>query len=386
MKLTEPFWRIHALGLIAMGSVMSVLITSPVIPIFLEQRGLSPLHVGGVIGAASLSLVLSEVLALGVSSWVGRRVAVLGALIGSAAMFAWFPLTVTLVGLYVTRLVLGAVRGVLWPVAFAEVAEAGGADQRAALFSQFWLYFGIGQLLGPATGGFLGERVSLPAPFFAAAVISLFTMTAAVAVRPVRDNSPNPLSSYGALLSRAPAMGRVWVATMLNTILISVVSAFLPLHAAEHGLATSEIGLIFTAGAAAFIIGQAILGRIGDRLSAERLLVPAYVIRGLGVTTIPLLTSFPALFVCNLLTNLGAAPIAIGLSVRVSSRAPREHLVVAMGGFNAAADVGFFVGPVAGGILAGWGVQWAFALAPIVTILATIGLVADSARPHPTGG
>jgi len=41
-----------------------------------------------------------------------------------------------------------------------------------------------------------------------------------------------------------------------------------------------------------------------------------------------------------------------GLSMRISARSPREHMVAAMGGFNAAADLGFFPGPVAGGILA----------------------------------
>jgi len=39
--------------------------------------------------------------------------------------------------------------------------------------------------------------------------------------------------------------------------------------------------------------------------------------------------------------------------MRVSARSPRAHMVAAMGGFNAAADLGFFLGPVAGGILAG---------------------------------
>jgi len=52
-----------------------------------------------------------------------------------------------------------------------------------------------------------------------------------------------------------------------------------------------------------------------------------------------------------------------------------------MGGFNAAADLGFFLGPVAGGILAGWGVKWAFAIAPVVTLLAVIWLAGDAARP-----
>ena len=75
--------------------------------------------------------------------------------------------------------------------------------------------------------------------------------------------------------------------------------------------------------------------------------------------------------------KLGGAGIPNGLSMRISARSPREHLVAAMGGFNAAADLGFFLGPVAGGILAGWGVKWAFAIAPLVTLLAVIWLAGD---------
>ena len=42
---------------------------------------------------------------------------------------------------------------------------------------------------------------------------------------------------------------------------------------------------------------------------------------------------------------------------------------------------------VAGGILAGWGVKWAFAIAPVVTLLAVIWLAADAAaRPQPKVG
>jgi len=85
-------WRVHALGFIAMGSIMSIMLISPVIPLYLDQRGLPPVHVGGVIGAMSLALMAAEVLALGVTSWVGRRLAVIVALAGSAMMFAWFLL------------------------------------------------------------------------------------------------------------------------------------------------------------------------------------------------------------------------------------------------------------------------------------------------------
>src|SRR5436309_3097430 len=264
-----------------------------------------------------------------------------------------------------------------WPVTFAEVAEAGPLNRRAGLFSLFWWYFGVGQLLGPLIGGFLGEQFSLRAPFFAAALASLVMVPAAAIVRPVRDDSPNPLRSYAALLSRAPSVRRMFLVTVMHTIAYGILTTFLPLHAAANGLSTAEIGLIFTGGGVAFIVVQAVLHRIADRITADRLLIPAYVIRGLGVSVVPLLTSFPALFIVTFLGSLGGAVIPNGLSMRISARSPREHLVAAMGGFNAAADLGFFLGPVAGGILAAWGVKWAFAIAPVVTLLAVIWLAGD---------
>src|SRR5438552_3424506 len=110
-----------------MGSILAIMSISPVIPLYLDQRGLPPVHVGGIIGAMSLALIVTEVLALGVTSRVGRRAAVIIGLMGSAVMFAWFPLAVSLAGLYVTRLALCAVRRMLWPVTFG-----GGAESRSS--------------------------------------------------------------------------------------------------------------------------------------------------------------------------------------------------------------------------------------------------------------
>jgi len=258
--------------------------------------------------------------------------------------------------------------------------KPGSSTRVTALFALFWLYFGVGQLLGPAVGGWLGQQVSLTAPFLGAAVASLATAAAIGAVRPVRDNNPNPLPSYGALLRRSPAVWWAWVLIVCSTVVFGVYLTFLPLHAVSRGRTPEEVGLVFTGGAVVFIIAQLLLHRIPLRVSPERLLILSFLARGVCVGITPWLGSFWELFTVNFFTSILGAAVPPALSTRITDGAPRDNLVAVVGGLNAAADLGFFVGPVVGGLLAGGGVQWAFALAPAVTLLAVALLIADPDR------
>lgn len=371
-----PALRIHALGLAALGAITAILMVTPVLPLDLDRRGLPPFHVGAVVGIMSLALVVTEVLAITATSRVGRRRAVVIAFAGSAVMLASFPYVTSLWGLYLNRAVFGGVRGLLWPVMFAEVADAAAPERRVRAFATFWLYFGLGQLIGPALGGWLGDSVSLAAPFYAAAVVSVLAIPTALAIRPQKDAaSGNPISAFRELLRRSPAVPRSWTLTSCNVIAFSVYATFLPLHAASRGVSAGAIGLIFTGGAVAFIAGQDLLRRLGHRLSAEQFLLPAFLVRGLGVAVTPFLPSFWPLLLANAGTGVLGAAIPNALTTRIANQTPKHLLVAAMGGFNASADLGFFLGPVVGGALAGSGLRWAFLMVLPVTAAALLLLL-----------
>lgn len=382
---------VHALGLIGMGAMLSIMMVTPVISLYLAARGLPASHIGAVIGITSAALVIAELIgATVVSSRIGRRATVAVALAGSAGMLGWFPFIGSLAGLYANRAALGAVRGLLWPVLFAEVADSSPPQRRGTAFSIFWLLFGIGSLLGPAAGGLLGERFGLRAPFYAAAVISLLTLASIGAVRARSDaaghqgpETGRPLQqlmrSYRLLIRTRPIPSN-WVLTLCNVAIFGIYATFMPLHAAARGLNTAQIGVIFTGGAFAFIIGQDLLRRLEARLPTEQVLLPAFVVRGLAVAAVPLLPSFGSLLVTNFLSSLVTAAIPPALSVRMATHAPRGHLVPAMGAYNASADFGFFAGPVLGGLVAAAGLQWAFYLTVPLTVLA-LGLLRASRRP-----
>lgn len=369
----SPALRIHALGAAAGTAITSILMVAPVLPLDLDRRGLPSAHVGGVVGIMSLALVVSELLAVTATARIGRRAAAAVAFAGSAVMLAAFPHVSSLGGLYINRAVFGAVRGLLWPVMFAEVADAAPPERRSGAFATFWLYFGVGQLIGPALGGWLADRISLAVTFYGAAALSLLAVPTALAVRPHRDAaSGNPLAAFRVLFRGSPAVPRTWMLTCCNVMVFSVYATFLPLYAASRGVGAGAIGLIFTGGALAFIAGQDLLRRSAHRLSAERFLVPAFIVRGLGVAVTPFLPSFGALLAVNAGTGVLGAAIPIALSTRIANQAPRGLLVAAMGGFNASADLGFFLGPVVGGALAAAGLRWAFLMVLPVAAAAVV--------------
>jgi len=377
--------RLHAFGLTALGALTSILMITPVLPLDLDRRGLAPLHIGGVVGVMSLALVVSELLAPGTTSRIGRRAAAAIALAGSALALAWFPQVSSLGGLYANRMIFGALRGMLWPVLFAEVADLGPPQRRAGAFAVFWLYFGIGQLVGPALGGWLADRFSLATPFFGAAILSALTIPATVAIRPRRDDlaAGNPAAALRDLVRRSPAVVRSWVLTVCNTAAFSVYVTFLPLHAASRGVRAESIGLIYTGAAVAFIAAQEVLRRTAHRRTAERFIIPAFLARGVGAAITPFLPSFWSLLLVNIASGGMGAAVPNALSTRIAGQSPPGLLVVAMGGFNAAADLGFFVGPAAGGALAGFGLGWAFLLVLPVTALAVGLLLTDQpVRDH----
>jgi DHA1 family tetracycline resistance protein-like MFS transporter len=77
----------------------------------------------------------------------------------------------TIAWLFVGR-VLSGVAGAAYPTANAYIADISPPEKRAANFGLVGAAFGVGFVLGPALGGFVGEHFGLRAPFFVAAGFS----------------------------------------------------------------------------------------------------------------------------------------------------------------------------------------------------------------------
>jgi DHA1 family tetracycline resistance protein-like MFS transporter len=101
----------------------------------------------------------------------GRRPLLLLSLLGLGLDYIVIAFAPTLVWLFVARMISG-ICGSSLTVANAYIADISVPEDRAKNFGMIGAAFGLGFVIGPALGGFLGE-IGTRIPFFAAAGLSL---------------------------------------------------------------------------------------------------------------------------------------------------------------------------------------------------------------------
>ena len=120
----------------------------------------------------------------------------------------------TIAWLFIGR-TLSGMAGASYPTINAYIADISPPEKRAANFGLMGAAFGLGFILGPALGGFVGEHLGLRAPFFVAAGLSFANAVFGLVV--LKESLPaekrrtfewrraNPLGALKAL-SRFPAL------------------------------------------------------------------------------------------------------------------------------------------------------------------------------------
>ncbi|MBB5515071.1 DHA1 family tetracycline resistance protein-like MFS transporter [Rubricella aquisinus] len=121
----------------------------------------------------------------------GRRPILLISLVGMGLAYVITAFAPYLWLLFVARVVSG-ITGATYSTANAYVADISPRDKRAANFGLVGLGFGIGFILGPAMGGYLGQ-FGYQAPVIAAAALSFANAIFGFFVMPETLKSPRPI-------------------------------------------------------------------------------------------------------------------------------------------------------------------------------------------------
>lgn len=284
----------------------------------------------------------------------GRRPVILISLLGSSVDYLMMAFAPTLPWFFLGRLVNG-LSGANITAATAYIADISPPEKRAANFGIIGAAFGLGFILGPALGGWLGEH-NLRLPFYTAAALTLvnflygcFVLPESLAPENRRNFSwarANPVGSLRAL-GHYPIVLRLAASLFLVNVAQFMLHSIWALYTGyRYDWSPKQIGwsLAFV-GLMAAIVQGGLARKIIPRLGETRSLLIGFVIVALSYFGYALCTQGWMLYPVLGLACLGGigTPAVQGL---ISRNTPDNEQGAVQGALTSLASLGQIIAPL----------------------------------------
>jgi len=246
----------------------------PLLPFYAQTFGASPLVIGLLFAVFSLCQLVAAPALGDWSDRYGRRPVLIFSLAGTVVSFVMLAMATSVAMLFAARIVDGLSGGNI-STARAYVADITEPKDRARAYGLIGAAFGLGFIIGPALSGVLASKVSVTAPIWAAAGVTLVATAMAwlwlpETVHRARAGSGNPFRYLPSLLRRAP-LRRVLVIDFVYWLSFAIFQTTFALFAARRfGFDAARTGYLF---AGFGVLGAVIQGgfirplvkRLGDK-------------------------------------------------------------------------------------------------------------------------
>ena len=150
-------------------------IVIPLFPFYIEKMGASGSHLGLLISTSAFLELLFGPIWGSVSDRVGRKPILLLGLLGYSLSSLLFGLSTKLWMLFASRALSGILSSATSSTALAYISDSTSERDRGGGMGALGAAMGLGLILGPAAGGWMGGS-SLALPFFIAAGSSLLAL------------------------------------------------------------------------------------------------------------------------------------------------------------------------------------------------------------------
>ena len=292
--------RVAALNFIFVTVLLDMLALGIIVPVlprlvvdFLHGDTARAAEVIGLFATlwALMQLVFSPLLGL-LSDRFGRRPVILLSNLGLGLDYIVMALAPTVRWLFVGR-VLSGITSASITAATAYISDVTPAEKRARAFGLIGAAFGVGFVLGPAVGGWLGAK-NPRLPFWFAAGFSLVNALYGLLVLPeslpaekrqprLRWKDANPLGSLKLLRSQTELLGLAAV-NFLGYVAHEVYATVFVLYATYRYLWGERTigGALALVGISSMVISAAVVGPVVARVGERRTLFAGLLLGALG--------------------------------------------------------------------------------------------------------
>ena len=345
---------------------------TPLLPHFADELGLSKLGAGILVAAYPAGALIGGLPGGAAAARLGPRRAVIVGLVGMGLASLGFALADGFWGLFAARLVQGFGSAFTWAGAFAWLLAAAPRERRGQLIGSAMGAAVFGALFGPVIGA-AAALVGRTPIFAGLAGLSVILIAATLRLEPTPVEHPSAAAIGRALRDYRFAAGLGLMA--LASLLFGILAVLGPLRLSDAGWGAAGIGAIWLTGAAVETVGSPLMGRLIDRRGK---LVPVRIALAFGAALALCLAASPRPLFYAPLIVLCAAAFGVLFTPAFALIADGAEGVglpqgMAFGFMSAAWATGAFIGPAAGGAIAGATSDWIpFVLGAVLCALAFV--------------
>ncbi|HET9595381.1 MAG TPA: MFS transporter [Anaeromyxobacteraceae bacterium] len=321
----------------------------PVMPRYAAELGAPKAWTGLLLTGYSLMQFVFAPIWGRLSDRVGRRPVLLGSIAMTAVGFVGYALAPNFGWLLASRLFAGMATANL-AIARAYVADVTTPETRAKGMGVIGASFGLGFILGPAIAGPL-SRISIAAPGYAAAVLSIVNGIAAWFILPEPESRraaaqrPRLEALTGEL--RRPGIRRLLLTSFISILAFSALEATFSLLAKDvFSLDQEHVGYVFAyIGVLAVIMQGALIGPLTRRFGEVRLLFVGLALQAVTFAILPFTGTLGGMLAVLAPISVGTGLVNPSLAALLSRMSKREDQGGTLGIGESASALGRILGP-----------------------------------------
>ncbi|MEA2461376.1 MAG: hypothetical protein QOH90_1553 [Actinomycetota bacterium] len=376
-RLITPTFFLITLSTLAYFVAIGCLI--PTLPLFVEgPLSGSSISVGLVIGTFSLSAVLLRPFIGHVGDARGRRILIVGGAGLVGVSIAGYAIASALPVLLLLRLLTGAGEAAFYVGAASAINDLAPDERRGEALSFFSLALYGGLAIGPVLGEWVLQSDHFHATWFVAAAGALIASALGLKVRDTRpgvDESVEAPTERKLIHRRGLMPGTILATSVWG---LSGFNTFVPLYALSLGLSGSRA--VFVVYSAVVLLIRSFGARLPDVLGPRKAASAALVCSTIGLGTIGVIGTTPALIVGAGLFGVGQALAFPALMTLAVGGAPVSERGAVIGTFTAFFDLAFGLGALSlGAVVALFGYRGSFIASALVSAFG-FGLLRTYAR------
>ena len=400
--------------LIVLVDVLGFTIVIPLLGLYAERFGASPLVATLIVSCYAASSLISTPILGKLSDQYGRRPLLLISQAGTCAGFILLGFSTALWMVFLGRILDGLTAGNL-SLAQAYISDHTLPENRAKSFGVIGIAFGIGFMFGPALGGWLGEY-GMHYPFLVAASLSALSMACTYFLLPREEGlAPKPevvgpggrrpgafdIAAYGEYFRR-PELRKLYLQFFLFSFGFSLFFSGFALYAERRFVvahfdqalmqtvlepwSAREVGYLFAYSGLIGILWQGgLIGRLVKKFGEVKLTAAGFgasVVAYIAFGFVPEDRLIP-LGVVAIVSSFGQSVVRPVLTSRITQAVGRHEQGVAIGISGSLSSVAMMMAPPTGGAMIEnrWLLAWTLipaAVSLLAFLLALASLKASS--------